>query len=76
MCCNVDQWIEIRRRVLNREISKRRARPEDALYWQRLKKSLSQAVPPERRVAGPPRRFTLDPFRAVAPWRTRSRSRP
>lgn len=63
MYCNVDQWIEIRRRVLNREISKRQACQEYELHWQTLKKILSQPVPPERREPGPPRPSKLDPFR-------------
>jgi transposase len=61
--CNVDQWIEIRRRVLNHEISKRQACEEYELHWQTLKKILSQPVPPERREPGPPRPSKLDPFR-------------
>lgn len=63
MYCNVDQWIEIRRRVLNHEISKRQACQEYALHWQTLKKILSLPVPPERREPGPPRPSKLDPFR-------------
>ena len=63
MYCNVDQWIEIRRRVLNREISKRQACQEYELHWQTLKKILSQPVPPEHREPGPPRPSKLDPFR-------------
>ena len=65
MYCNVDQWIEIRRRVLNHEISKRQACAEYELHWQTLKKILSQPVPPERREAGPPRPSKLDRFRPV-----------
>lgn len=62
---NVEQWIEIRRRVLNGEISKRQACDEYHLHWQTLKKILSQPVPPERREPGPPRPSKLDPFRPV-----------
>lgn len=62
MYCNVDQWIEIRRRVLNHEISKRQACQEYELHWQTLKKILSLPVPPERREPGPPRPSKLDPF--------------
>lgn len=62
---NVDQWIEIRRRVLNQEISQRQACREYGLHWQTLKKILSQPVPPEKRLPGPPRASKLDRFRPV-----------
>jgi transposase len=62
---NVDQWIEIRRRVLNGEISKRQACSEYQLHWQTLRKILSQPVPPERREPGRPRPSKLDAFRPV-----------
>jgi transposase len=61
----VDQWIEIRRRVLNQEISQRQACREYGLHWQTLKKILSQPVPPEKRVPSPPRASKLDRFRPV-----------
>lgn len=63
MYCNVEQWIEIRRRVLTGEISRRQACREYALHWQTLKRILSQPVPPERRDPGPPRPSKLDRFR-------------
>jgi transposase len=62
---NVDQWIEIRRRVLTGELSKRQACREYSLHWQTLKKVLQQPVPPERREAPPPRPSKLEPFRPV-----------
>lgn len=62
---NVDQWIEIRRRVLTGEISKRQACREYGLHWQTLQKVLDQPVPPERRQAGPTRPSKLDRFRPV-----------
>lgn len=61
----MDQWIEIRRRVLNQEISQRQACREYGLHWQTLKKILSQPVPPEKRVPSPPRASKLDRFRPV-----------
>lgn len=62
---NVEQWIEIRRRVLNGEISKRQACREYEIHWQTLQKILSEPVPPEQRKSGPPRSPKLDPFRPV-----------
>ena len=62
---NVDQWIEIRRRVLNHEISRRQACREYGLHWQTLKKILLQPMPPEKRAPGVPRASKLDRFRPV-----------
>lgn len=61
----MDQWIEIRRRVLNHEISRRQACREYGLHWQTLKKILLQPMPPEKRAAGVPRASKLDRFRPV-----------
>ena len=70
---NVELWIEIRRRVLNGEISKRQACHEYQLHWQTLKKILSQPVPPGHRASGPPRPSKLDPFRPVVEWSSKTR---
>ena len=61
----MDQWIEIRRRVLNHEISRRQACREYGLHWQTLKKILLQPMPPEKRAPGVPRASKLDRFRPV-----------
>ena len=62
---SLEQWIEIRRRVLIGEISKRHACREYELHWQTLQKIPSEPVPPEQRKCGPPRSPKLDPFRPI-----------
>jgi hypothetical protein len=42
----MEQWAEIRRRVLNGEISKRAACRESDIHWQTLEKMLSHTQPP------------------------------
>lgn len=42
----MEQWIEIRRRVLGKEISKRAACKEYGVHWDTLKKILSHSEPP------------------------------
>lgn len=67
MYCSADQWIEIRRRVLNQEFSKRQAWQEYELHRQTLKKILSQSVPPERREAGTAAAFQVESVSAGDP---------
>ena len=61
----MDRWIEIRRRVLSEEISKRQACREYELHWKTLQKVLQQPLPPERRASGPQRPSKLDRFGPV-----------
>ena len=42
----MEQWAEIRRRVLNQELSKRAACREYALHWKTLRKILEHVEPP------------------------------
>src|SRR6516164_3702547 len=58
----MDQWAEIRRRVLTGEISKRRACREYDLHWQTLAKVLGHEEPPGFRQRIPRAKPTLGPF--------------
>jgi len=42
----MDQWLEIRRRVLNEGVSKRQILRETGMHWQTLEKILGNSVPP------------------------------
>ena len=42
----MEQWAEIRRRVLVEEVSKRQVLRETGLHWQTLKKVLHHSEPP------------------------------
>ena len=56
----MEQWIEIRRRVLNGELSKRAACAEYGIHWDTLKKILTHSEPPGYRLTKP-RRSKLEP---------------
>ena len=60
----MEQWIEIRRRVLNGELSKRAACAEYGIHWDTLKKILTHSEPPGYRLTKP-RRSKLEPFLPV-----------
>jgi len=57
----MEQWAEIRRRVLTDEISQREACRQYAIHWLTLKKILAHAEPPGYRRSRPPRRPKIDP---------------
>jgi transposase len=59
---NMEQWAEIRRRVLTGQISKRQACLEYDLHWQTLKKILSSEEPPGFRLKSPRAKPKLGPF--------------
>lgn len=61
----MDQWAEIRRRVLTGEISKRQACREYDVHWLTLKKILSHEEPPGYRRTAPPRRSVIEPVLPV-----------
>jgi len=61
---DIEQWIEIRRRVLSGELSKRAACAEYGLHWQTLAKILSHSEPPGYRRSRP-RRSKLEPYLPV-----------
>ena len=64
MYSDMEQWIEIRRRVLNGELSKRAACAEYGIHWDTLKKILTHSEPPGYRLKKP-RRSKLEPFLPV-----------
>ena len=57
----MELWGEIRRRVLNGEISKRAARAEYDIHWNTLQKILTHSEPPGYRLTKP-RPSKLEPF--------------
>src|SRR5262245_52008915 len=57
----MEQWTEIRRRVLTNEISKREACRQYEIHWLTLKKILAHEEPPGYRRSRPPRRPKIDP---------------
>lgn len=65
MFTDMEQWAEIRRRVLTGEISKREACREYGLHWQTLKKILAADEPPPFRLKVPRAKPRLGPFLPV-----------
>lgn len=61
MFTDMEKWVEIRRRVLSGEISKRAACAEYEIHWDTLKKILTHTEPLGYRQAKQ-RRSKLDPF--------------
>jgi transposase len=59
---NMEQWAQIRRRVLTGEISKREACREYDLHWQTLTKILAADEPPPFRTKVPRAKPRLGPF--------------
>ena len=64
MFTDMAQWIEIRRRVLSGELSKRSACAEYGIHWDTLAKILTHSEPPGYRLTKP-RPSKLDPFLPV-----------
>ena len=60
MYCAMDQWSEIRRRVLTKELSKRQACELYGIHWKTLKKMLRYSEPPGYRRQSPRLRPKLD----------------
>ena len=61
MYADMEQWSEIRRRVLVDGLSKREACKQYGLHWRTLTKILSHEEPPGYRRVKPPRRPTIEP---------------
>ena len=61
MFTDMEKWAEIRRRVLNEEISKRSACAEYEIHWETLQKILTHTEPPGYRLTKR-RTSKLDPF--------------
>ena len=62
MRCDMQQWTEIRRRVLTGELGTRAALREYKLGWHTLKKILAHEEPPGYRQQRPRRKPKLAPF--------------
>ncbi len=58
----MEQWSEVRRRVLTGELSKRQARKEYGLHWDTLEKILQHEEPPGYRQTKPRAKPVLGPF--------------
>lgn len=61
----MDQWTEVRRRVLTGELSKRAACREYDLSWQTLEKMLTHTEPPGYRMRERRKKRKLEPFLAI-----------
>jgi len=59
---DMEKWAEIRRRVLNREISKRAACREYDIHWETLDKILRFEEPPGYRQSTPRKKPKIEPF--------------
>ena len=59
---NMDQWIDIRRRVLVEGVSKRQILRETAMHWRTLEKILTHSQPPGYRRAKPPAKPKIGPY--------------
>jgi transposase len=58
----MDQWLEIRRRVLVEGVSKRQILRETGLHWETLEKMLSHSQPPGYRRTAPVAKPKIGPF--------------
>jgi transposase len=62
MFTNMDQWNEIRRRVLVEGVSRRQVQRETGLHWKTLKKILEHSEPPGYRQRAPRAKKKLGPY--------------
>jgi len=58
----MDQWLEIRRRVLREGVSKRQILRETGMHWQTLQKILGHSVPPGYQRAVPVAQPKIGPY--------------
>ena len=65
MYTDMEQWSEIRRRVLVEGLSRRAACREYGLHWRTLMKMLEYSEPPGYRAAQPRAKRKIGPFLAV-----------
>ena len=65
MYANMEQWTEIRRRVLVEGLSRREACQSDKLHWKTLQKMLRHAEPPGYRRMKPVRRPLIEPVISI-----------
>jgi transposase len=62
MYADMEQWSEIRRRVLVEGVSRRQILRETGMHWQTLQKILQHSEPPGYRQSRPRRRKKLGPY--------------
>jgi transposase len=62
MYCDMEQWSEIRRRVLVEGVSRRQILQETGMHWLTLKKILEHSQPPGCRQQQPRRETKLGPY--------------
>ena len=65
MFTNMENWVEIRRRVLTGELGKRAACREYGIHWDTLRKILEHAEPPGYRRSQPCAKPKIEPFLPV-----------
>jgi len=58
----MEQWIQIRHRVLREGVSKRQILRETGMHWTTLEKILTYPVPPGYRRTRPPKKAKIDPY--------------
>ena len=59
---DMEQWIEIRQRVLREGVSKRQIMRETGMHWETLKKILEHPVPPGYRRRQSVKKLKIDPY--------------
>lgn len=59
---NMQQWLEIRRRVLREGVSKRQIMRETGMHWETLKKILEQPSPAGYQRVKSPKKPKIDPY--------------
>ena len=62
MYTDMDQWTDIRRKVLIEGISKREIIRQTGIHWSTLEKALKYSEPPGYRRSQPPKKSKLDPY--------------
>jgi transposase len=62
MYCDMEQWSEIRRRVLVGGVSRRQILRETGMHWRTLRKILAHSQPPGYRQQQPRRKTKLGPY--------------
>jgi len=59
---DMDQWIQIRQRVLREGVSKRQIMRETGMHWETLKKILEHSIPPGYRRSKSPKKPKIEPY--------------
>ena len=62
MYCSMEQWLDIRKRVLREGVSKRQILRETGMHWTTLKKILEHSSPPGYQRSKRPGKPKIDPY--------------